>query len=93
MNIEKLLEKLQLEYSSRGINLVSISKNGPLELPNLSNLMKQKKLLKKIITSCCRNSCNLGYRILTRAEIEEMKLAFGTNTLEILMELNWVARW
>ena len=26
VNIEKILEKLQLEYSSRGINLVSISK-------------------------------------------------------------------
>ena len=26
VNIEKLLEKLQLEYSSRGINLVCISK-------------------------------------------------------------------
>ena len=30
-NIEKLLEKLQLEYSNRGINLVCISKNGLLE--------------------------------------------------------------
>ena len=32
INVEKVLLKLQSEYSQRGINLVCISKNGHLEL-------------------------------------------------------------
>ena len=40
VNIEKSLEKLQLEYSNRGINLVCISKKWSFRTsPNLSNLM------------------------------------------------------
>ena len=48
MDIVKSLEKLQKEYSTRGINLVCISKKWSFRTsPNLSNLMKQEKPLKK----------------------------------------------
>ena len=43
-NILKILEKLQNEYSNRGINLVCISKKWSFRTsPNLSNLMTQEK--------------------------------------------------
>ena len=43
-------------------------------------------------SSCCNFSSIIVYhQPVTRAEIEEIRgVAFGTNTLEILMELNWV---
>ena len=53
-NVEKVLIKLQSEYSSRGINLVCISKKWSFRTsPNLSNLMSQEKTVeKKTIKSC-----------------------------------------
>ena len=57
VNIKKSLEKLQTEYSSRGINLVCISKKWSFRTsPNLSNLMKQEKTVEEeIIQSSHRN--------------------------------------
>ena len=47
-DIEKVLLKLQSEYSSRGINLVCISKKWSFRTsPNLSNLMIQEKTVEK----------------------------------------------
>ena len=47
-DIEKVLLKLQSEYSSRGINLVCISKRWSFRTsPNLSNLMIQEKTVEK----------------------------------------------
>ena len=58
-DVEKILLKLQAEYSNRGINLVCISKKWSFRTsPNLSNLMIQEKTVeKKTIQSCNRNSC------------------------------------
>ena len=47
-NVLKILEKLQKEYSSRGINLVCISKKWSFRTSaNLSNLMAQEKTVEK----------------------------------------------
>ena len=47
-NIEKSLEKLQSEYSTRGINLVCISKKWSFRTSaNLSNLMSKEKTVEK----------------------------------------------
>ena len=43
--------------------------------------------------SNCSHTCSIivYHQPVTRAEIEEIRgVAFGTNTLEILMELDWV---
>ena len=94
MNIEKSLKKLQLEYSSRGINLVCISKKWSFRTsPNLSNLMAQDKTVEKKLSRAAVETLAIivYHQPVTRAEIEEIRgVAFGTNTLEILMELNWV---
>ena len=56
-NIEKSLEKLQNEYSQRGINLVCIKNKWSFRTsPNLSSLMSQEKTVeKKIVKSSNRN--------------------------------------
>ena len=94
VNIEKSLERLQLEYSNRGINLVCISKKWSFRTsPNLSNLMTQEKTVEKKLSRAAIETLAIivYHQPVTRAEIEEIRgVAFGTNTLEILMELNWV---
>ena len=94
VNIEKFLKKLQIEYSNRGINLVCISKKWSFRTsPNLSNLMKQEKTFEKKLSKAAVETLAIivYHQPVTRAEIEEIRgVAFGTNTLDILMELNWV---
>ena len=93
-DVEKTFLKLQSEYSDRGINLVCISKKWSFRTsPNLSNLMiKEKTVEKKLSKAAIETLAIIVYhQPVTRAEIEEIRgVAFGTNTLEILMELNWV---
>ena len=93
-DIEKVLLKLQSEYSSRGINLICISKKWSFRTsPNLSNLMIQEKTVEKKLSRAAIETLAIivYHQPVTRAEIEEIRgVAFGTNTLEILMELNWV---
>jgi segregation and condensation protein B len=94
VNIKKSLEKLKIEYSLRGINLVCISKKWSFRTsPNLSNLMSQEKTIEKKLSRAAVETLAIivYHQPVTRAEIEEIRgVAFGTNTLEILMELNWV---
>jgi len=93
-DVEKALLKLQAEYSDRGINLICISKKWSCRTsPNLSNLMTQEKTVEKKLSKAAIETLSIivYHQPVTRAEIEEIRgVAFGTNTLEILMELNWV---
>ena len=93
-NVEKILLKLQSEYKDRGINLVCISKKWSFRTsPNLSEIMKQEKTVEKKLSRAAIETLAIivYHQPVTRAEIEEIRgVAFGTNTLEILMELNWV---
>ncbi len=93
-DVEKILIKLQKEYSQRGINLVCISKKWSFRTsPYLSSLMSQEKTVEKKLSKAAIETLAIivYHQPVTRAEIEEIRgVAFGTNTLEILMELNWV---
>ena len=92
--VEKILNKLQKEYSDRGINLVCISKKWSFRTsPKLSNLMTQEKTVEKKLSRAAIETLAIivYHQPVTRAEIEEIRgVAFGTNTIEILMELDWV---
>ena len=94
INVEKVLNKLKDTYSSRGINLVCISKRWSFRTAqNLSNLMSQQKAVEKKLSKAAIETLSIivYHQPVTRAEIEEIRgVAFGTNTLDILMELNWV---
>ena len=93
-NVAKSLEKLQLEYSNRGINLVCIKNKWSFRTsPKLSSLMTQEKTVEKKLSRAAIETLAIivYHQPVTRAEIEEIRgVAFGTNTLEILMELDWV---
>ena len=93
-DVSKILEKLQNYYSSRGINLVCISKKWSFRTAtNLSSLMSNQKTVEKKLSKAAIETLAIivYHQPVTRAEIEEIRgVAFGTNTLEILMELNWV---
>ena len=94
VNIEKLIKKLQIEYSSRGINLVCISNKWSFRTsPYLSKIMEKEKTVEKKLSRAAIETLAIivYHQPVTRAEIEEIRgVAFGTNTIEILMELNWV---
>ncbi len=93
-SVSKSLEKLQQEYSQRGINLVCIKEKWSFRTsPNLSNIMSQERTVEKKLSRAAVETLAIivYHQPVTRAEIEEIRgVAFGTNTLEILMELNWV---
>ena len=93
-NVAKTLEKLQQEYSDRGINLVCIKNKWSFRTsPKLASLMSQEKTVEKKLSRAAVETLSIivYHQPVTRAEIEEIRgVAFGTNTLEILMELQWV---
>ena len=93
-DVEKALIKLQAEYSQRGINLVCISNKWSFRTSaSLANLMSQEKTVEKKLSKAAIETLSIivYHQPVTRAEIEVIRgVAFGTNTLEILMELNWV---
>ena len=93
-DVTKILEKIQKHYSGRGINLVCIRNKWSFrtasDLSNTIALQKstQKKLSKATIETL---SIIVYHQPVTRSEIEQIRgVAFGSNTIEILMELDWV---
>ena len=94
LTAESILEKIQSFYSNRGINLVCISKKWSFRTSqSLSYLMSSQKFVEKKLSQAAIETLSIivYHQPVTRAEIEEIRgVAFGTNTLEILMELNWV---
>jgi len=93
-NVPKILKSLTEQYKNRGINLVCITNKWSLRTAsNLSKLMnlqksKDKKMSKATVETL---SIIVYHQPVTRSEIEEIRgVAFGTGTLEILLELNWV---
>ncbi len=93
-NVKKILEKIQNDYKTRGINLICIRNKWSFrtasDLSNTMALQKstQKKLSKATIETL---SIIVYHQPVTRSEIEQIRgVAFGSNTIEILMELDWV---
>ena len=93
-NIEKILEKIQKDYKSRGINLVCIRNKWSFRTSSdLSNTMAlQKSTHKKLSKATIETLAIIVYhQPVTRSEIEQIRgVAFSSNTIEILMELDWV---
>ena len=94
INVEKSLEKLKQFYSNRGIHLVCISNKWSFRTSEkLSSLLSKQKTIEKKLSKAAVETLSIivYHQPVTRAEIEDIRgVAFGTNTLEILMELNWV---
>ena len=93
-NIKKILENIKEIYKNRGINLVCIKNKWSFRTADdLSKLMSlqqstQKKLSKATIETL---AIIVYHQPVTRSEIEEIRgVSFAANTLEILLELDWV---
>ena len=93
-NISKILEKIKDYYKNRGINLICIKNKWSFRTANdLSKLMSlQKSTHKKLSKATIETLAIIVYhQPVTRSEIEEIRgVSFATNTLEILLELDWV---
>ena len=94
INLKNILENLQKTYEKRGINLVCIKKKWSFRTSeDLSKLMSlQKSTQKKLSKATIETLAIIVYhQPVTRAEIEEIRgVSFASNTLEILLELEWV---
>ena len=94
LNLKKILENLQEIYKKRGINLVNIKNKWSFRTAeDLSKLMAlQKSTQKKLSKATIETLAIIVYhQPVTRSEIEEIRgVAFASNTLEILLELDWV---
>ena len=93
-NIIKILEKIKDTYKNRGINLVCIRNKWSFRTAeDLSKLMSlQKSTQRKLSKATIETLAIIVYhQPVTRSEIEEIRgVSFATNTLEILLELDWV---
>ena len=93
-DIKKILNNIQDIYKNRGINLVCIKNKWSFRTAgDLSKLMAlQKSTQKKLSKATIETLAIIVYhQPVTRSEIEEIRgVSFAANTLEILLELNWV---
>ena len=93
-DVIKILNKLKDNYKNRGINLVCIKGKWSFRTAeDLSKLMAlQKSTQKKLSKATVETLAIIVYhQPVTRSEIEEIRgVSFATNTLEILLELDWV---
>jgi len=93
-NIKKILENIKEIYKNRGINLICIKNKWSFRTADdLSKLMSlQKSTHKKLSKATIETLAIIVYhQPVTRSEIEEIRgVSFASNTLEILLELDWV---
>ncbi len=93
-NIKKVLKNIEEIYKNRGINLVCIKNKWSFRTAgDLSKLMSlQKSTQKKLSKATIETLAIIVYhQPVTRSEIEEIRgVSFASNTLETLLELNWV---
>ena len=94
VDLKKVLENLQVTYKKRGINLICIKNKWSFRTAeDLSKLMAlQKSTQKKLSKATLETLAIIVYhQPVTRSEIEEIRgVSFASNTLETLLELNWV---
>ena len=93
-NIKKVLETIKDSYKTRGVNLVCLKNKWSFRTAeDLSKLMSlQKSTQKKLSKATIETLAIIVYhQPVTRSEIEEIRgVSFASNTLEILLELDWV---
>jgi len=93
-NVKKILKNIEEIYKNRGVNLVCIKNKWSFRTAgDLSKLMAlQKSTQKKLSKATIETLAIIVYhQPVTRSEIEEIRgVSFAANTLETLLELNWV---
>ena len=94
VDVSKLLEKIKNEYTNRGINLVCIKDKWSFRTSDdLSKLMSLQKTTQKKLSKATLETLSIivYHQPVTRSEIEQIRgVAFAANTLDTLLELEWV---
>jgi segregation and condensation protein B len=94
ISIKKVLENIKKFYKDRGIHLVCIKNKWSFRTADdLSKLMSLQKSTQRKLSKATLETLSIivYHQPVTRSEIEEIRgVAFASNTLEILFELNWV---
>jgi segregation and condensation protein B len=93
-DLKKVLKNITELFKNRGVNLVCIKNKWSFRTAgDLSKLMSlQKSTQKKLSKATIETLAIIVYhQPVTRSEIEEIRgVSFASNTLEILLELDWV---
>ena len=92
-NVEKILLKLQNEYSNRGINLVCISKKWSFRTsPKLSEIMKQEKTVeKKLSRAAIETLAIIAYKQpINRFNIESVRGVDCSGVIKTLLSKNLI---
>ena len=94
ISIKKVLENIQKFYKDRGIHLICIKNKWSFRTADdLSKLMLLQKSTQRKLSKATLETLSIivYHQPVTRSEIEEIRgVAFASNTLEILFELDWV---
>ena len=94
IDLDEILKQLKDDYSKRGVSFEKINNSWAFRTsPEVSDNLTIEKTIRKPLSRPAMETLSIiaYHQPVTRAEIEEIRgVAFGTNTLEILMELNWV---
>jgi segregation and condensation protein B len=93
-SIKKILINIKKLYENRGINLICIKNKWSFRTADdLSKLMSLQKSTQKRLSKATIETLSIivYHQPVTRSEIEEIRgVSFASNTLDILLELNWV---
>lgn len=93
-DIEVLLNQLQTQYASRGVNLVKRGGKWAFRTADdLAFLLRREETTTKPMTRPTLETLSIiaYHQPATRAEIEEIRgVATGRGTLDILMEAGWI---
>ena len=94
ISIKKVLENIKKFYKDRGIHLICIKNKWSFRTADdLSKLMLLQKSTQRKLSKATLETLSIivYHQPVTRSEIEEIRgVAFASNTLEILFELDWV---
>jgi segregation and condensation protein B len=94
VNIEKVIEVLQKQYESRGVNVKWVGNSIVLRTAkDLDYLFLTKKINKRNLSKAARETLAIiaYHQPVTKLEIEEIRgVGVGSGTIELLMELGWI---
>jgi len=93
-DVVALLEALQDDYKTRGVNLVQIAGKWTLRTADdLSFLLRREAVEQKRLSKAALETLSIiaYHQPVTRAEIEEVRgVSISKGTLDILLEIHWI---
>lgn len=94
VDIKALLQQLNVNYSNRGIHLVSFDGKWAFRTaPDLAAYLTKYKVVKKKLTKVAQETLSIiaYHQPVTRAEIEDVRgVQTSSGTLDVLLETGWI---